>query len=209
MAKLTVLLLLASLSYLVKCDVEDVDELKIETVYKPDNCDRLTKKGDKLSMHYTGTLLDGTEFDSSVGRGEPFQFQLGIGQVIKGWDTGLIGMCKGEKRKLTIPSKLAYGATGAGDKIPGGAGLRFDVECVNIDDGEQPVNVFSEIDVNNDNQISREEVSSYLQKQLPEGQLEGVPDQDQLVEEIFQHEDADKNGFISHEEFSGPKHDEL
>ena len=69
--------------------------------------------------HYTGKLEDGTEFDSSVGRGEPFTFTLGVGQVIKGWDQGLLDMCEGEKRKLIIPSHLGYGDKGAGAKIPG------------------------------------------------------------------------------------------
>ncbi len=89
------------------------------------------KKGDSLSMHYTGKLEDGTEFDSSVNR-EPFQFTLGVGQVIKGWDLGLLDMCEGEKRKLVIPSHLGYGDSGAGDKIPGGATLVFEVELLKI-----------------------------------------------------------------------------
>ena len=132
--------------------------------------------------------------------------------MIKGWDQGLVGVCEGEKRKLTIPAHLAYGDQGAGDKIPGGATLVFEIECLQVDDGPAPVNVFSEIDSNGDRLLSREEVSEYLKKQLPaaaEAGLEEMPEQDKLVEEIFQHEDSDKNGFISHEEFSGPKHDEL
>lgn len=121
-------------------------------------------------------------------------------------------MCVGEKRKLVIPSHLGYGEHGAGDKIPGGATLHFEVECLSIENGPAPVNVFSEIDENRDNQLSREEVSSYLKKQMPvaaEAGMTDLPEQDKLVEEIFQHEDADKNGLISHDEFSGPKHDEL
>lgn len=148
----------------------------------------------------------------SFSRNDPFKFQLGIGQVIKGWDQGLLGMCVGEKRKLVIPSDLGYGEHGAGDKIPGGATLHFEVECIAIEEGPAPVNVFAEIDENQDNQLSREEVSSYLKKQMPvaaEAGMTDLPEQDKLVEEIFQHEDADKNGLISHDEFSGPKHDEL
>jgi len=69
-------------------------------------------------MHYTGTLEDGTKFDSSLDRNDPFKFTLGVGQVIKGWDQGLINMCVGDKRKLRIPPHLGYGERGAGAKIP-------------------------------------------------------------------------------------------
>jgi len=189
---------------------EEPTELKVEVVSAPDSCDRKSGRGDMMTMHYRGTLLDGTEFDSSYSRSDPFKFQLGVGQVIKGWDEGLLDMCVGEKRKLTIPSHLGYGEAGAGDRIPPKATLVFDVECLKIEDGPTPVNVFKDIDINDDQQLSREEVSDYLKKQLPEsGNAGDLPDQDKLVEEIFQHEDRDKNGFISHEEFSGPKHDEL
>jgi FKBP-type peptidyl-prolyl cis-trans isomerase len=88
--------------------------------------------GKSVSVHYTGKLKDGTTFDTSISRGVPFTFILGRGQVIKGWDGGLQGMKVGEKRKLTIPSDLAYGPQGSG-KIPPNATLIFDVEMIAID----------------------------------------------------------------------------
>ncbi|ORX90860.1 hypothetical protein K493DRAFT_304539 [Basidiobolus meristosporus CBS 931.73] len=97
------------------------------------DCDRRSKDGDSLSMHYTGKLFaDGTEFDSSIPRGEPFVFTLGAGHVIKGWDQGLKNMCIGEKRKLIIPSDLGYGSRGAPPKIPADAALVFEVELLDI-----------------------------------------------------------------------------
>ncbi|HEY3500697.1 MAG TPA: FKBP-type peptidyl-prolyl cis-trans isomerase [Polyangiaceae bacterium] len=88
--------------------------------------------GDTVRVHYTGTLLDGTKFDSSLDRGDPFQFVLGQGMVIKGWDEGVAGMKKGGKRKLTIPSDKAYGKMGSPPTIPPDAPLVFDVELVEI-----------------------------------------------------------------------------
>ncbi|KAJ5667143.1 FK506-binding protein 2 [Penicillium longicatenatum] len=107
-------------------------ELGIETTH-PVECTRKTQKGDNVSMHYRGTLAaDGSKFDASYDRGVPLNFKLGSGRVIKGWDQGLLDMCIGEKRTLTIPPELAYGDRGVGP-IPGGSTLIFETELVAID----------------------------------------------------------------------------
>lgn len=92
------------------------------------------KNGNLLTVHYTGTLLNGKKFDSSIDRGQPFQFVLGAGMVIKGWDLGFAGMKVGGKRKLTIPAALAYGDRAVGDgMIPAGSTLIFDVELLAVE----------------------------------------------------------------------------
>lgn len=105
-------------------------ELQIEEVQVGEGAE--AKAGDMVKVHYTGWLTDGTKFDSSVDRGEPFAFELGAGQVIQGWDQGVVGMKVGSKRKLTIPPDLAYGSGGFGRVIPPNATLKFEVELVEI-----------------------------------------------------------------------------
>jgi len=100
--------------------------------------EKFSKSGDKLTVHYVGTLENGTKFDSSVDRGQPFEFVVGIGQVIRGWDEGMVGMKIGEKKHLVIPGEKAYGSNGVSDgrggyMIPPNATLIFDVELLGIE----------------------------------------------------------------------------
>lgn len=200
-------------------------------------------------------------FIFSYSRNDPFKFQLGIGQVIKGWDQGLLDMCIGEKRKLTIPPHLGYGkfwsflfksTTGSLTKLSffqvipvleiryrqnQHYSLKQNAQRSKKDHRQSMFLVKQMKTVTISYHVKRQafhqkncgkysflevfeiyfqyfyfQVSNYLKKQIPQAAEAGVkdlPDQDKLVEEIFQHEDKDKNGFISHEEFSGPKHDEL
>ncbi len=102
------------------------------TVTKSGSGEAVSKDGDVLVVHYTGYLADGTKFDSSVDRGSPFEFPLGAGQVIAGWEIGMKGMKVGEARRLIIPGKFAYGERGYPGVIPPNATLTFDVELLAI-----------------------------------------------------------------------------
>ena len=119
--------------FLALAQAGELTELEIKTVKSVADCKQTAQKGDLISVHYTGSLLsDGTVFDSSINRGQPIQFTLGVGQVIKGWDEGLLGACVGEKRDLYIPSALGYGSRGAGNVIPPNADLLFETELVAV-----------------------------------------------------------------------------
>jgi len=104
--------------------------LKYEDLVEGDG--PVAQAGQQVSVHYTGWLTDGSKFDSSLDRNDPFQFALGGGMVIRGWDEGVQGMKIGGKRKLTIPPQLGYGAHGAGGVIPPNATLVFEVELLEI-----------------------------------------------------------------------------
>ena len=170
----------------------------------PEGCaeSRLSKAGDLLSMHYTGTIDESSEtgekgkkFDSSRDRGSPFEFTLGRGQVIPGWDKGLLGMCVGEKRVLVLPPELGYGSRGAGGDIPGGATLHFDVELLQIQDGKPEPNLFKDIDENGDKKLTKEEVNGWFQKEHKQD----------MPEQLWKEEDKNGDGFIDWDEFGGPK----
>lgn len=108
----------------------DIQGMKVEILKEGVGTE--AKKGDNVMVHYTGTLINGKKFDSSVDRGEPFPFILGQNRVIQGWELGVLGMKVGEKRKLTIPPQLAYGNQAIGEIIPANSTLIFEVEMVGI-----------------------------------------------------------------------------
>ncbi|KAJ2743632.1 hypothetical protein GGI20_003604 [Coemansia sp. BCRC 34301] len=112
---------------------EPPTKLQIGVKFRPKDCPVRSKIGDKIAVHYEGKLFsNGKVFDSSLKRGNPFEFSLGQGHVIQGWDQGLLNMCVGEKRLLKIPGDLAYGARGAPPDIPANAALVFSTELMAI-----------------------------------------------------------------------------
>lgn len=115
---------------LKKQELTTVDELQGKDLVVGTGTEAV--EGSKVTVHYTGTLTNGQKFDSSVDRGEPFSFTIGAGQVIKGWDMGIVGMKVGGKRQLFIPAKLAYGDQGIGS-IPPGATLVFEIELLKVE----------------------------------------------------------------------------
>jgi len=169
-----------------------------------DDSDKVVS-GNYVEMHYTGTIHESSEtgekgkkFDSSRDRGETFGTTIGVGQVIKGWDQGVVGLCKGAKANLIIPPELGYGASGAGADIPGGATLHFDIEVVSIGAGPPPPpNLFEKLDTNKDSKLSKEEVLAFFKEQGAE----------EIPPELWEKEDKDADGFIAWDEFGGPKGD--
>jgi FK506-binding protein 14 len=166
----------------------------------------VVKKGRELGMYYRGTIdkssptgEPGEHFDARSAPAEVFRTKIGVGKVIKCWDEGLVGLCKGAKATLVCPSDVAYGDEGAGrGVIPGKATLNFDVEVVSVDKGQPGPNLFVTIDKNGDNKLTKEELLAYFKKEQGRNEL---PDG------MWENEDADGNGFVSFEEFSGPKGD--
>lgn len=227
MLRVVILLVLVA-SYVCVGDDTDAAGLKIKTTFKPDDCDTADKSkvGNELKMHYKGQIDEssktgtpGVVFDTSEGR-DPFTFVLGRGHVIPGWDKGLSDMCVGEKRTLVVPPELGYGKEGAGDDIPGGATLNFEVELVEIGEAAPEHNVFAELDVDDDRKITRTEIKNWLNnmnapREGEDGEDLGGPEDTELethIDNIMENDDKDKDGVISWDEFTGPKgeeHDEL
>jgi len=190
-------------------DNADFDGVGIGILYRPSVCEKTTVKGDLMRVYFNGTLGDGSPFETGY-MSKPFEFVLGEGQVIQGWEAGLQDMCKGEIRYLTVPPKYAWGNAALGS-IPSRVNLHFFVELISfhsIDGAPRKPDVFSQIDINHDGILSRDEVKGFLEN-TGIHELDGEAGLRQMLRDIFQEEDRDKNGYIAHHEFSGRKHVEL
>lgn len=159
------------------------------------------KEGDFVSLHYSGYIDEssstgekGAKFESSLDGGEPFSFFIGSGNVIPGWEEGLIGLCQGAKVTLIVPPGMAYGTEGAGTIIPGDATLKFDVHIISVDSDKEEINLFELLDRDNNGLLDYDEIDVYFEAV---GQ--------KMPEHFMDEEDKNDDGVISWEEFMGPK----
>ncbi|MEQ2214204.1 Peptidyl-prolyl cis-trans isomerase fkbp7 [Xenoophorus captivus] len=202
---------LASWSVWAGADEPD-DQVKIEVLVKPEECSRKSKKGDLINAHYDGFLAkDGSQFycSRSDKEGHPQWFVLGVGQVIKGLDIGMIDMCAGEKRKLTVPSALAFGQTGKGP-VPPNATVVFEVEVLSVSRGPRSMEAFGQIDLDKDRSLTKAEVKEYLKLEYEKGgKPRDEPFYEKILTDIFRKSDQDRDGQISAKEYNIYERDEL
>jgi len=196
---------------------KDALKPKIEVLYTPKHCRRKSVNGDLMVVHYTGWLKkSGKKFDTTVDvrrRYTPFEFVLGTGYVVRGWELGLLDMCPGEKRRLEVPAELGYGAKGLRGIIPANATLTFLVDLLDLrraTPNYAPIDLFTSLDKDGDAHLSRDEISQYVKYQSKMYRNKNAPppndeEHEQMVDDIMLKEDKDKDGKISHKEFSGPK----
>lgn len=191
------------------------DNIKIDVYAGPTDCDdsKQVKVGDQLGMHYTGTIDQssqtgtwGKQFDSSRDRGIMLDIKhIGFGTLIDGWDHGLLGLCQGAQAILIVPPELAYGSNGVGDMIPPYATLKFDIEIVTIHKHPPHPNLFDELDTNNDNVLTVEEILVHFRKHEQHQENEADADAVELPEHLMENSDTNKDGVISRTEFGSPE----
>uniref|UniRef100_A0A3Q3AVV9 peptidylprolyl isomerase n=1 Tax=Kryptolebias marmoratus TaxID=37003 RepID=A0A3Q3AVV9_KRYMA len=143
-------------------------EVKIEVLFKPLECTKRSKKGDLINAHYDGYLAeDGSQFYCSRTDkdGHPQWFVLGVGQVIRGLDIGMLDMCVGEKRKVTVPSALAFGDKGKGP-VPPNATVVFEVEVLSVSRGPRSMEAFGHIDLDRDKTLTKAEVTAFTSSKV-------------------------------------------
>ncbi|XP_077304229.1 peptidyl-prolyl cis-trans isomerase FKBP7 [Lithobates pipiens] len=206
--------LLQAFSLLIRCEKTEIEEekVKMEVVHVPSVCTQKSKRGDLVNAHYDGYLAkDMSKFYCSRSEkdGHPKWFVLGVGQVIKGLDIALMDMCPGEKRKVVIPPSLAYGEKGY-DKIPPNATLIFEIELYAVSKGPRSTEAFQQIDLNNDKQLSKEEISHYLTEEFKkDGKQRAPTEHGRILTDIFKKNDHNNDGVISSKEYNVFRHDEL
>nr|XP_057937237.1 peptidyl-prolyl cis-trans isomerase FKBP7 isoform X2 [Doryrhamphus excisus] len=202
----------SQLSFVCVWAAELDDEVKIEVVLQPEQCEKKSKKGDLMNVHYDGFLAkDGSQFycSRSDKAGHPQWFVLGVGQVIKGLDIGMMDMCPGEKRKITVPPALAFGVNGKGP-VPPNATVVFEVEVFSVSRGPRSMEAFGNIDIDKDRSLTKAEVKDYLKLSFEkDGKPRDDPFYEKILNDIFRKSDSDKDGFISAKEFNIYQHDEL
>ena len=178
-------------------------ELKVEVYEGPTVCDGAVKVGDRIGIHYVGTIdgssetgEPGSKFDSSRDRNSVLHVTVGVGDLLDGWDKGLIGLCNGAKAILVVPPEMAYGEAGVGDIITGGATLRFDVEILSVSGPAPTPDLFEELDVDKDGVLTPDEIHAHFKKEGPDAEM---------PPNLIENEDANRDGVVSREEFGGPK----
>jgi len=195
----------------------------VEVLYTPKHCRRKSMQGDLMVVHYTGWLKkSGKKFDTTVDvrrRYTPFEFVIGTGYVVRGWELGLLDMCPGEKRRLEVPPQLGYGRKGLRGIIPPNATLTFLIDLIDLRKSTPnyaPMDLFSSLDKDGDAHLSRDEISTYVkyQAKMYRNKNSPAPSEEEhvkMVDDIMEKEDKNKDGKISHAEFTGPKmpHQEL
>ncbi|XP_065656187.1 FK506-binding protein 2 [Hydra vulgaris] len=184
---------------------KEFDGIGIGIVSRPTLCEKTTQNGDLLKVHFNGSLGDKTVFDDRYMK-ETLEFVLGEGQMIDGFEFGLLDMCKGEVRHLSVPPKHAYGSNGVGS-LPSRVNLYFFVELLSfhsVANAPRRDNTFAIIDKDTNGYLSADEIQLHL-KGTGVKETTGSNGLRQMMREILEEEDRDKNGYIGHNEFSGTK----
>ncbi|CAL8293829.1 unnamed protein product [Merluccius merluccius] len=208
-------------------DFHNPSDTTVMTVtHKPETCEKMTKNGDFVKYHYNASLMDGSHIDSTYNYGKTYNIVLGANQVVPGMEEGLKDMCVGEKRHLVIPPHLGYGERGVTDEVPGSAVLVFDVELIDVEEGlpegymfiwndDVSPDLFTEMDVDLNQQVEPSEFTDYIMRQVTEGRGRLAPGFDpyRIIDNMFSNQDRNGDGKITESEFKlkadETTHDEL
>ncbi|KAM6959008.1 peptidyl-prolyl cis-trans isomerase FKBP9 [Aplochiton taeniatus] len=203
------------------------DGVEVNDTYKPEVCEKLSKKGDFVKYHYNASLMDGSSIDSTYNYGKTYDIVLGTNQVVPGMEEGLKEMCVGERRHLVIPPHLGYGERGVDGEVPGSAVLVFDIELMDLEEGlpegymfiwndDVSADLFTEMDRDKDQLVGASEFSDYILRQVNEGKGRLAPGFDpyRIIDNMFNNQDRNGDGKITEAEFKlkaeeVPDHDEL